>query len=280
MELREDQPLCENANTNSQEDSPTSQPKSKLLTVAGIACLLTARLLDAISLGCAQALGGYVPHFQLNLWRFLAQFAICLVIVICLKKDIRVERNNTLYLVIVCLAYNVENVTSYTASIYLPVSTQAGFCGTFYLVLTTVVSVILDRQCPALHSLVAMALVLPGVLLLTQPEILFGDSDYTINPVCPKEHSNQYLAAVPSSQDDNISVTPVFQREDNSTAHSFDASTTSPSLGYLLVVVTVTSFVVTTFAINKKLQQVNPFVLSFWVGASGIVLRTETWPVT
>ena len=49
-----------------------------------------------------------MPHFQLNLWRFLAQFIVSLIVVACLKKDIRVSRDHTSCLVIVCLAYTVE----------------------------------------------------------------------------------------------------------------------------------------------------------------------------
>ena len=270
MELREDKPLCDDNNTNIQKDFPTSQLKGKLLKSVGGLCAFSGALLTAVSLCCTQALGGYVPHFQLNLWRFLAQFFICLIVVACLKKDIRVSRNHIPYVGIVCLAYNVSNVTFYGASVYLALGTQAGFGGTFYLVLTTIISVILKRQCPKLHSVVAVIFVLVSVLLVTQPEILFGDSEYSVNPVCPHGRSKQSSAVLSSSQDDNISVIMVFQLENSSAPESTETAITDPTLGYIYSVIAETSFTVITFTINKRLQELQPMVLSFWVAASGV----------
>ena len=59
----------------------------------------------------------------------------------------------------------------------------------------------------------AVVFVLVSVLLVTQPEILFGDSEYNVNPVCPQGRSMQTSAVPPSSQDDNISVTLASQLE-------------------------------------------------------------------
>ena len=270
MELREDEPLCNDGNTNTQKELSTDQRKGNLLKCVGALCTFSAALLDTVSLGCAQALGGYVPHFQLNLWRFLAQFIASVIIVACLKKDIRVERNNIPYVVIVCVSQNVSNVAFYAAAVYLAAGTLAGFDGTIYILLTTVISMILNRQCPKLHVLVAVVTVLAGVLLLTQPDILFGDSEYNVNPVCPQGHIEKSSAVVSSPQEESISVTPDIQPENSSALQTTEISKMDNSLGYIYIMVNVTSFVVFTFIINGKLQFVSPFVLSFWIAVSGV----------
>ena len=213
-----------------------------------------------------------MPHFQLNLWRFLAQFIICLIPVACLKKDIRVKRNHIPYLVIVCLAYTVENVTFYGASVYLALGTQAGFCGTVSLVLTTVISVILTRQCPKLHILVAVVFVLVGIVLVTQPDILYGDSEYNVNPVCSQGHSKRSSAVLASPQDDSVSAAPVFQQENSSTPPITEAAITDPTLGYIYAVIREIAYIIITFTVNMRLQEPHPIVLSFWIGASGVLI--------
>ena len=270
MELREREPRYDDSNTNTQQDLSTSQGKSYLLKCAGVLCTFSGALLEAVSVGCAQALGGYVPHFQLNLWRFLAQFIISVIIVACLKKDIRVNRSNIPHMVIVCVAYNVVNVAYYGAAVYIAAGTLVGFDGTIYLLLTTVISIILNRQCPKLHVRAAVVTVLAGVLLLTQPEILFGDSEYNINPVCPQGHIEKSSAVLSPSQDDSISVTPNFQHENSSAPQTTEISKMDNSLGYIYIAISVVAYVVFTFTINQKLQSVNAFVLSFWIAASGV----------
>ena len=213
-----------------------------------------------------------MPHFQLNLWRFLAQFIICLIVLAYLKEDIRVKRNHIPYLVIVCLAYTVENVMYYGASVYLALGTHAGFCGTYSLVLATVISLILTRQCPKLHTLVAVVFVLVGILLVTQPDILFGDSEYSVNPVCPQGRSKRSSAVLSSPQDDSVSATPVFQQENSSTPPIIETAITDPLLGYIYAVISETAYTVITFIINKRLQEPHPIVLSFWIGASGVLI--------
>ena len=270
MELREDEPLCNDSNINTQKDLSTGQRKSNLLKCVGAFCAFSVALLDVVSLSCAQALGGYVPHFQLNLWRFLAHFIISVIIVACLKKDIRVERNNIPHVVIVGMASNVINVGHYGAAVHLAAGTEAGFEGMCYLGLTTVISIILNRKCPKLHVLVAVFIVLVGVLLVTQPEILFGDTECNVNPVCPQGRGEISSAVLPPSQDDSISVTLAFQQENSSAPQTTNMLKTDASLGYIYATISVTSFVVMTFITNGKLQSVNPFVLSFWIAVSGV----------
>ncbi len=280
MELREDRPLFEAKSTvddHPQPDQPASPLKGKLLKIAGCLSTLSGTVFDAISLGCAQALGGYVPPFQLNLWRFLTQFVFCVTLVACLKQDIRIERTTIPYMLIVCLAFNVENVVMYSASVYLPLGTLGGFHGALYLMLTVTVAGIVNKQCPRLHTLVATLLVLTGVVLVTQPEFLFGDSEYMIHPVCPQQISTENVSCdFVTPLEENLTVTTAHSLGDNITGIVTTSSSTTGSTdttpGYIYCVLAACSLVIIIFIINRKLQEVNPFVLSLWVGASGVIV--------
>lgn len=83
MQLSEDIALVE-----SSQDKSAASHGEKMLLLAGYLSGFATVLMDAVILGCAQALGGYVPPFQLNMWRFLTQFMICLSIVGYRRLDI------------------------------------------------------------------------------------------------------------------------------------------------------------------------------------------------
>ncbi len=72
---------------------------------------LICLLLSTTASGCAQGLGGEVPGFQRNIYRFLAQSLCALPFLLVRKQDWRIKREVVPYMLMNCVAYSVFNWT-------------------------------------------------------------------------------------------------------------------------------------------------------------------------
>ncbi len=78
--------------------------------VIGYALLVGTGIMVAVSTACAQALGGVIPAFELNMWRYIPQVMLgtpYLMVKCCPQRP---ERGQMLWLTIVCLAFCIFNV--------------------------------------------------------------------------------------------------------------------------------------------------------------------------
>lgn len=171
-------------------------------------------------------------------------------------------------MLIVCVAKNIQNMTLFEASIYLPGGTVACLHVTLFLVFTTGVSMLISRKCLPLHTLCAVVLVL-SIIFVTQPELLFGEDDHPIYPICSRDTHEDAMSY-------KLSVGYLYSYGNNSS----DVSTMSPMatlfspnllIYYTYLVICASASTLNCFCINKKLKNVNPFALSLSVAISGIV---------
>lgn len=208
----------------------------------------------ASSLCCAQALGGIVPPFELNAWRYLAQFAFVLPIISSKCISLIPEKKDAIWLILVALCYISFNLSYYTSALYLPVGTVGGMLPSMMIIIVTIVTLVLDRQC-ACHVAVASVTCIVGVLLVTQPEFVFKESSPTAryNPVC-------------SPTTDNL--TSNTSSEWGRSLHTTDVHVAT---GYIWLAGTAVSGSANMFFINKKLNNVSGLATCFWVAVGGVL---------
>lgn len=277
-----------NDNSNNNDDDHHNV-NSKLTYVAGHVSAILGTLMMSASLCCAQALGESIPGFQLNLWRFSAQFVFCLPIILYRHKtEIFVIRGVIPYLALVCLSYSVANWTYYGSSRYQPVGAVGCMHPSIYLLSTAIVAFAITREF-RLYLAVAVIVCIIGVVLATQPEFLFkvDHSDaYIVHPFCPQKHiGHKTLNGIPDRQviDSNDTYeqisrsSPDFEFEFNASVDVDNSGWIHESqgdivLGYVYITVTPLILTLVTFVVGGKLSDTDPFVTSFWIGASGVGL--------
>ena len=148
--------------------------------------LLVGVVASTVSGACAQALGGVVPPFGLNLWRYVAELVLITPFFLAKGRGVKRERSQVKWLLLAAVMSS-NYVCYYTASLYLPLATLSGLVGVSTLIIVSLVTLIADRKC-TIPLAVAVLLVLPGAIFITQPEIIFHVySKIVYNPVCTKD---------------------------------------------------------------------------------------------
>ena len=144
---------------------------------------------NSTSLCFAQALGGYVPEFELNLWRYSCQFVIITPLVVWKKFNIRPQWDHLPWLGLLCLAYNTASITYYGASVYLPAGTLGCVCPSLVIVVVASFTCFITRGCKMFVTVSAI-LCITGMVLITQPRVLFSSHltnarmTFTYKPIC------------------------------------------------------------------------------------------------
>lgn len=108
------------------EQNITETTQSPLMTIFGYLIGSIVGLSWAVSAGCSQALGGYVPAFELNLWRYAALFILVLPFLLYKKSNVITTKQQGCYLAIHCVSIVMTNLAYYEAYIYLPAGTLGG----------------------------------------------------------------------------------------------------------------------------------------------------------
>ncbi len=105
-----------------EDDKKDTKKHLSLSQIVNCTVLVVSVISFTISVGCAQALGGIIPPFELNLWRYLAEFLMVAPLV--LKRNLVIpEKRHVVWIVVVCVASWAFNILLYTASTYLPLGT-------------------------------------------------------------------------------------------------------------------------------------------------------------
>lgn len=216
----------------------------------------------ATSVGSSQALGGLVPTFQLNLLRFGIIWLCVAVVIVCKRLYVRPQSSHLVYLGMYCLTYVIGNALTYESSIYLPVGIICGLHVCIVLILTTVITTVVQRRIQS-EAVSSALLCVTDIVLMIQPQFIFK---YFLNvrtiythPVCPRHFE----------YNDTINI---------SLAHDLDVGANDYDViqdetkGYIIMLVATVSFLISLHVLKYKLEEVNGFVILFWMSIVGVLL--------
>ena len=276
--------LVEDARENEHENTKRLSFSHYLISAV---VLLIGVIACPLSAACAQALGGVVPPFELNLWRYVAELVLITPVFLAKGRDVKPERNQVKWLLLAALMSNSYNVCFYTASLYLPLATQSGLFGVSSLITMSLVALVADRKC-TIPLAVAVSLVLPGAIFLTQPEVIFHQhSKVVYNPVCKKdshpllnktwdesEMNTQDFIGFPANL---VTVTSELKTNLSSASSAspwYSSSSSAPNqvIGYVLTVGSSIFVTVEAYAVNKKMSDLDSSLVNFCVSVTGIVV--------
>ena len=238
---------------------------SKKYTLGIYMWLIAVTVLECVSVACAQALGGVIPHLELNLWRYSAQMTLVLPAIIVKHINVLPEKGYTLWIGCRCVANNITNIGLFTSTLYLAIGTTEGLESSTVLILAAIVGGIILRECQ-FHVAFAVMVCVTGIILVSQPDFIFQgilaveSSSYGYHPLCTSEAQTFYNSTTnDSSSSFNRTVTDTPTEPDQVT-------------GYLLITGAAVAKVISFFITNRTMKDLNPFISLFWIGLSGIGL--------
>ena len=256
---------------NKDEDHEDNQQENALYHnyKLGVSIALFVVLCVSASAACAQALGGFVPTFQLNMWRFVAQFLIVLPVIIVKRIPVLPTREHIPWIAATCLLYNLFNIFYYTAAIHLPLGTMGGISRTFRLIAVSVITLIISNEFTFILGF-SVVMCTTGSVLIAQPEFMFHGMNTNTSiqnrhhPLCqntPDYHKDTLLYNISIT---TINTTDVTQNKSNSLVFN-------EPLGYVLLLLSAGAAAPMYFIANKQLVDSSAMVVSFWVAVAGAV---------
>ena len=229
--------------------------------ILGMLVALSVVVCTSISAMCAQTLGGFIPEFELNMWRFITQFFVVLPVVLIKQINVMPKKEHVPWIMATCFCYNAYNVFYYTASIHLPIGTIGGISPSFILIIVAVVTVVTSKECTFTLA-ISVVLCVTGTVLISQPRFIFKNLiDYSnitnvYHLLCQKGSSLE--TGNNTSHNDH-------HGEDNVVVFN-------ELLGYIFTIFSSILVSIGYFIANKKLNMVHPFHVLFWVALSGTVV--------
>ena len=232
----------------SDHGEPSNQPRTNY--ILGVCIAIGAIVCGGASVVCTQALGGIIPEFELNTWRFALQPLIIFPITVCKKLPLSIDRKHIPDVAIICFMLNIYNVFMFTSTTYLPLGTFSAINNASILLIIALVTVIISKEC-AFYTACSVVLCITGTILISQPGFLFNaiyidrNISHFYHPLCHKS-INQTI--------DNSFTVP------------------NEGIGYVLLAIASCSASILFFKTNKIREEVDAFVICFWVGISGTVV--------
>lgn len=170
-----------------------------------------------------------------------------------------------------CLISATVNLLFYESSVYIPVGTMGGIEATSLIVLTTLLTLIIQRSLQCL-TLGAVAMSVVGTIFLTQPHFLFKYFEDThvisTTPVCFHPIKVETSLFNETEKVENISTNAT--KEYFTTAQQTVIS--DYVKGYLLIVGSSVGYVLEMAVQKQRLHDINIYVLLFWMCLTGVVL--------
>ena len=230
----------------------------------------------------------FVPPFELNLWRYLAELVLITPFFLAKACDLKPELSQVKWLLVAAVLSCSYNVCYYTASLYLPLATLSGLFAVSTLIILSLVDLVADRKCP-IPLAVAVLMVVIGAIFITQPDAIFHEhSKIVYNPVCTKdaqpllnktsddfERNTQDFIGFPANL---VTVTSELTTTLSSASSPWSLSpSSSPSapdqvIGYSLTLGSSISVTVQAYVVNKKLSDLHSSVVNFCVSVTGIAV--------
>ena len=145
--------------------------------IFGYVGAFAASLFYSMSMVTSQVLGQFVPRLELNLVRFVSQLVLATVLVVALRKNVfRVASwQHGLITVVNGVVYCFMILSINVAALYAPVGNIESVGVLLFVLPATAYNMF---RCRASCAVVVGAIIAcVGVLLLLQPEFLFGGED-------------------------------------------------------------------------------------------------------
>ena len=284
------------------EDKDESTDKSSLgRYLIGTVVLLVAVLTFPVTTACAQALGGVVPPFELNLWRYLAELVLITPLFLAKGRDVKPERSQVMWLLLAALMSSSYNVCYYTASLYLPLATQAGVSGALNLVILSLLLLAVQRTC-TIRLALAVSVALLGTVCIIQPEVIFrGHSKIMYSPVCTKDSqpllnktwddfeisTQPFIGLAANFTVTSELTTDVSSLSSSSSSSSWPSSSSSSSsssspnqlIGYVLLLACSVFYCIQGNVVHKKLSDLSSSLVNFSSSVTGVAVSLVLMPV-
>ena len=222
----------------------------------------------AASVCCAQALGGLIPQFELNMWRFFAHLLIISPFAIVKKISLVPSKEDVPWIGIICLMYNFYNILYFGSTIHLPLGTISGVSRSLILIIVSLVTLTMFKECTLTIAL-SCSLCTLGMVFVSQPYFIFGNlienanRNHTPRSLCYRTCDNGNNISIPKSFFHNVSGSCIIQD---------DSEFSREGLGYVLLLFSSISMCIIFFVRNKKIYNVNFVFVSLWVGICGFVV--------
>ena len=231
----------------------------------------------------AQLIGKAYPVFESNVFRFIAQTAICALLAVPGRHSFtfRTKSDFTL-LTISSLTYSSFILSMYMAALYLPLGNLDGvFFGTY--ILLNVITAIAKRRV-SLTVILSAVLAIAGVLCIVQPDFMFPGSEALDSDVieCPCTNLS-YIPKTESALERHVSRETYRSTMDNC-SNMIASSTSNQKLktnqglsgeinGYIFAITAGISFGICNQITSAYLvQHYHYAVTSFWNGIVGIIV--------
>ena len=242
------------------------EDRNKLI---GYMCVLMVALVGSVSAGCSQALGGYIPDLELNAWRFLSQLLFT-ASVLCIKKvGVRIRRDAVPLVCVATVLQFTSTLMYYMGSRYLPMGTFACTFVTGMLLYSSIVTVILTRGY-RLSELVSVAVCLVGITLITQPWA-FNTSAYESHSICFESKADREDKFISNTSVVTTDLSPYDDLQLNQTTTE-NQSHVGWLYGFISVGIASVSEVTLFFVLNRKLIDIDPFAITFWLAVGCLLM--------
>ena len=134
---------------------------------------IVAIFIVSLGLLATQVLNGSVPAFELTALRFGMQGVLTIPILLYHRLALWIPRQLVPYVIVEIVAHTISNTCFYTAIQYLPVGSTEAIGTALIILVCTTVSIV--QQKVSRVMLVSAIFCTFGIVLVTQPTILFKD---------------------------------------------------------------------------------------------------------
>ena len=232
----------------------TSEEDTRLKDVAscmlGYGLCMLGVLGYTCATGFAQALSGYIPIFELNTSRYIAQVTVTSLVLTCMRTPPSESRRQFAWTAVAGISLWAGNVALYQGALYLPAGTLAGVDNSMMAFVGMVSSVVATRSCRR-SVLVPFLICVAGLIMVSQPKLLGFEQE----TVSIESYNN------PCEKYSNSSKGHTTQSVIGDTA----------ILGYGLAAISGISRGVGIVASYYRLADVHWMVTSFWLGLFGLI---------
>lgn len=241
-----------------------------------LGCVWSLATVIGVVLGtaCAQALGGTIPPFELNMWRYAAQVALAVPTFAVKHSNLYLipEKRHVFWIGLVSVSSSAYNIFFYTATTFLPAGTVGGLEPSFVLMLIAGVAIVRFRVCN-LHTILAIVACVVGVILLIQPHVIFRGvlpSAAFYNPICTLSNDNSNTSFKPTNDTYHTVQNHNFSSSFNaSAAVAENARQIQEAKGYMLIVSSAVSIAIGYVVTTEKLHDCDSLLLVIWIGMIG-----------
>ena len=213
-------------------------------------------VLDSLGTACAQLLNGFIPPFELNLARYAAQLAICFVTLLLRRQSFRVEPRFRVWLGLIVILGSGHNTLIYTAASLVPLGNLVVAHQAAMLISSAFVSKVILKDGSPLGQYLLIIVALIGGFLVGQPD--------------PPFHQLNRIICNDTADVNQTTAPMVVLCEDGK--NSGVQSGMTLIWGYIFAVICGILLVACTWTYRTKLQDVCPFIASFWYGLAGVAI--------